>query len=770
MSGRLWRLWLVVGLLATGGYLLIPAERWYGDLLYNSIGLASALVIVAGTRRHRPGRRAVWYCFAAGEATWVVGDTLFSYYRYVLHRDPFPSVADVCYLGAYPVIMVGLVILTRGRTSGRDRAGLIDACVIVTGLGLLYWTLLIRPIALDTSVSPGGWLLSLGYLVADLVMIAMIARLLTGPGARTASYRFLIAAILLLAVSDVTYALLNAYSGYHGGAVDAGWLLSYVLWGAAALHPSMRTLSEPATEVVPHLTRSRLVLLAGAALLAPTALVGQGLYDPGHIDWITISVGAVVLIMLVLARLSGLVSHVQDQATHDELTGLGNRRLLHRRMAEALAVGAPEAVHLAVIDLDDFKMINDRLGHHVGDELLVAVARRLTAAAGTGAAVARLGGDEFAILLAPCTRDGADAVLARVAEALRRPVWAGGQELLVLASAGVGDAAGATQPRELLRRADVALDAAKDRGKHQVARYDPELDRHATEDAHLGAQLRKAIDAGELYLVYQPIVELPHGRLAGAEVLVRWRHPERGSVAPDVFIPVAERSGLIVPLGEWVLREACEQAARWRCLPDAVPLEKISVNVSARQLCEPEFPDTVARIIRDTGMEPSRLVVEVTETAVFGGGTAMESVRALHRLGVTIALDDFGTGHSSLGLLRTCPVDILKVDKSFVDEVASGSDQDVIATALIHIANGMGLQAVAEGVETVAQADHLYRLGYHFAQGYHFARPLPAEEFGRLLRGDGGSAGGGDGDGPTAGAKIPAMSRTLLLSHDGKQQ
>ncbi len=421
-----------------------------------------------------------------------------------------------------------------------------------------------------------------------------------------------------------------------------------------------------------------------------------------------------------------------SQASHDDLTGLGNRRLLHKRVDEALAGLPPPSVHLALIDLDDFKTVNDRLGHVVGDALLRAVANRLDEVTGGETTLARLGGDEFAVLFAPMAADAADAAVARITEALQTPLRVVGDELIMHASIGLADAdptvsIAPVDARELLRRADVAMYSAKDRGKDRYARYEPAMDRIAAEDAALSAQLRHAIDRCELHLVYQPIVELPDGVIVGAEALVRWRHPERGNVAPNVFIPAAERSGLIIPLGEWILREACRQAAAWQ-QHGVTALAKVSVNVSARQLREPEFVARVATVLAETGLPASRLTVEVTETAVFDDGAALDSVRALHALGLAIALDDFGTGHSSLGLLRTCPVDILKVDKSFVDSVGTDSDQTVIATSLIQIADGLRLQAVAEGVETAEQARELLRLGYRYAQGYHFARPMLPEE------------------------------------------
>ena len=477
-----------------------------------------------------------------------------------------------------------------------------------------------------------------------------------------------------------------------------------------------------------------------------------------------VALTAVVVLRQVVAfahnnRLLTEVDSARDrllhQTTHDDLTGLGNRRLLHERITAALAGAGTDPVHLVLIDLDDFKTVNDRLGHHIGDELLVAVGRRLHRAAGGDTTVVRLGGDEFAVLLPAGPPERADTVVRRLADALHRPVHAGQYELLVHASLGISDAAAAGDARELLRRADVAMYAAKERGKQRIARYEPAMDSTAAEHSVLGAELRRAMEVGELHLNYQPIVALPTGAVVGAEVLVRWNHPERGPVPPSVFVPVAERNGLIVPLGEWILREACRQAAAWRDLPGGEQLRKMSVNVSARQLREPDFPAAVAAILVETGLNPSSLTLEITETAVFDGGTALDSVRALHRMGVSVALDDFGTGHSSLGLLQTCPVDILKVDKSFIDEIAGGTRQAVVAAALIHIAEGMHLQAIAEGVETAAQAAHLYELGYRYAQGYHFARPMAAADLAALLAA-GSGAGAALEAGSVAGAAVAA--------------
>ncbi|GAB1641833.1 putative bifunctional diguanylate cyclase/phosphodiesterase [Krasilnikovia sp. MM14-A1259] len=439
-----------------------------------------------------------------------------------------------------------------------------------------------------------------------------------------------------------------------------------------------------------------------------------------------------------LVQLNQFQSQLTHRATHDGLTDLANRALFEQHTRDALTAvataGAAETtLSLALIDLDDFKAINDRLGHAVGDAMLVVVAQRLRDCVRVDDVVARLGGDEFGLLLHGLRGDEATEVLARITEALSRPVHALGYDLLVRASVGLAEAWPDASPQELLRRADLAMYAAKERGKGRHAVYDAELEQHQAADAQLGAELRQALDRGEFSLVYQPIVRLPDGKWTGVETLVRWTHPDRGFVGPDKFIPIAERTGLIVPLGDWILRTALRQAMAWiEQFGDDAPHE-IGVNVSARQLREPGYAETVRDALAETGFDPERLVVEVTETAVFDGGVALDALQMLVTLGVKVALDDFGTGHSSLGLLRTCPADTLKVDKSFVDGIGGRSEEAVIATAMIQITNGLHLQAIAEGVETAEQADTLHRLGYRFAQGYHFSRPLSAQQLGERL-------------------------------------
>ncbi|AGZ43418.1 putative diguanylate cyclase/phosphodiesterase with PAS sensor [Actinoplanes friuliensis DSM 7358] len=410
-----------------------------------------------------------------------------------------------------------------------------------------------------------------------------------------------------------------------------------------------------------------------------------------------------------------LAERLSHDATHDALTGLANRALFRDRLTAALA----GPVSLVLIDLDDFKIVNDTLGHAAGDELLIAVATRLSAVACPQDTVARLGGDEFALLLPGRETAEVETVLRRLISALRAPVRVESREQGVRASFGIVEGGPGDEAGDLMRRADIAMYEAKARGDGSWQYYLPGMQARGVEQEAATADLAAALDAGEFFLLYQPVVTLPGGALAGVEALVRRRHPVRGPVPPGEFIGLAEQSGLIVELGRFVLREACAQMAAWHRDRPADAPASISVNVSARQLQEPGFAAEVAAALGDSGLQPDRLIVEITESTAVGGGATAESLHRLRRLGVRLSLDDFGTGASTLTLLANCPVDQIKLDRSFVD-------CDVIASAVLELARGFGVEAVAEGVETAEQAARLAALGYGRAQGFHFAHPLPA--------------------------------------------
>ncbi|WUJ12296.1 bifunctional diguanylate cyclase/phosphodiesterase [Actinoplanes sp. NBC_00393] len=419
-------------------------------------------------------------------------------------------------------------------------------------------------------------------------------------------------------------------------------------------------------------------------------------------------------------------------ALSDSLTGLPNRTGFSVALAERLEAGLPASALL--IDIDDFKMVNDTLGPAAADQLLVQVAQRLQESCGADESAARLGGDEFAVLLPVDDPAAAEAAATRVQRTVGRPVTSADQQFLLHASVGIAVAAPGETADEVLRNADIAMYAAKESGKASWARFEPRMRQDMTNHARLAGELHDGIAGGELRLLYQPVYDLVTGRLHGAEALVRWQHPSRGFVSPGEFIPVAERSGLIVPLGAWVLREACTQLSRWRqAHPNAI--EAVNVNVAVRQLREAGFVDEVAAVLSDTGLMPNNLILEVTESSVVDGWQVRETLQALHEMGVRLALDDFGTGQSSLSLLRAFPVDVLKLDKSFVDGIADGEDRGrlAVAAAVAQLAEHLQLKAVAEGIESQEQMDRLRDMGYRYGQGFYMAKPLPADECGALM-------------------------------------
>ncbi|MFO1346583.1 MAG: EAL domain-containing protein [Rhodocyclaceae bacterium] len=428
---------------------------------------------------------------------------------------------------------------------------------------------------------------------------------------------------------------------------------------------------------------------------------------------------------------------LEYHATHDTLTGLVNRNLLNDRIDQAIlqAKHSERLVGVMLLDLDRFKLINDGFGHIPADNLLKAVATRLAHCVRDTDTVARLGGDEFVVVLGGI--DDADSVASVAAKIMRNltlPLSIEGKEVFVTASVGI-----AMYPRDgdhgenLLRNADVAMYRVKEHGRNNFRFYAPEMSHMALDRLDMEGNLRRALERDEITVFFQPIVSLASGRIVGAEALVRWNHPRIGMIHPPEFIPLAEETGLIIPLGERVLRLACQQIAAWQTA--SLPPLKVSLNISARQFRQENLPELLQRVLAETGIAAEALEFELTESMVMHDvENAIAMLRELKQIGVTLALDDFGTGYSSLAYLKRFPIDVLKIDRSFVRDIDREADDAAIAHAVIAMAHSLGLQVTAEGVENEAQLALLRQYGCNDFQGYLFSRPVPAEEFSLLLQ------------------------------------
>jgi diguanylate cyclase (GGDEF)-like protein/PAS domain S-box-containing protein len=430
-----------------------------------------------------------------------------------------------------------------------------------------------------------------------------------------------------------------------------------------------------------------------------------------------------------------LADKLAHDAAHDAMTDLLNRASFTEHVTKALAARGDRAVAVLFIDLDHFKVVNDSLGHAFGDELVITVAKRLRATLRPDNVIARFGGDEFVVLCADLSGEEAAAAIARrLLEAVAEPVTMATEEIFVTASIGIAIAGAEDTSETLLRHADAAMYRAKRNGRARAVLFQPNDHGAAITALRTGSDLHRALERDELVVHYQPIVALRTGRVVGFEALLRWNHPERGLVSPADFIPLAEDTGLIVPIGAWVLETACRQLVHWQAVRDRRGQRGslgMNVNLSPRQIADPTLAKTVDRILTETGVNPNAVCLELTEdTLMQNAASATAALRGLRELGVYVSIDDFGTGYSSLSYLKRFPVSALKIDRSFIDGLGRDNEDTSIVEAIVTLAHALGLTAVAEGLETPTQLDALRVIGCDYAQGFLLGRPLPAEQIG----------------------------------------
>ncbi len=740
-----WLGYLALGLACGLAYELL-SHRLAVDAAYTALGLLCVAAMVGGVRINRPWVPAPWYILAASQALWITADTIYSWYEDVRGVDPFPSLADAFYLAAYPLIALGLFLLIRIRVRERDVGGVLDSVIVTTGLGLLLWVTVVQPGLQDAGGSPVEFAVGLAYPIGDIVLVGGVVRLLTAGALRNWSLWLLMGGVATQVVADTLYDAFDLYGAGESNGLDLLWMASYLLFGASALHPSMVALSRPAPDADLRFGVLRLGSMFAATLVAPVTLAVQHLAGFALDVW-AFMIGTVVLMLLVVARMKVAIDQIAAvsaqrellqrelayQASHDALTSLPNRPQAMRLVAAALsrARRRGDLVALLFADLDGFKAVNDTHGHLAGDDVLRAVARRLTAEVRAGDSVARLGGDEFLALLETVdTEASAVRVAERLVDAVSQPIsLMDGAEVQVGASIGISfNSDGSVDPEAFVHEADLAVYRAKAQGRGRVEVLSPTLRAELAGRAELEVALRDAIAAGELVLHYQPVVDLASGGVTGYEALVRWQRPGQGLLTPGHFIDVAEASDLICELDTWVLTQATSQLEAWTAEGDRETT--VAVNLSGRHLNRDRVVDDVAAALRDRDVDPDRLVLEITETVKVDSGRGVSNLHRLRELGVRISLDDFGTGHNSIATLSRLPVDIVKIDQKYLRD--STPQASTMLRLLVHAAHAFGLPVVGEGVEDADQLALLQSFSVESAQGYYLGRPMPLPELERF--------------------------------------
>ncbi|OZF31274.1 hypothetical protein CH296_13645 [Rhodococcus sp. 14-2496-1d] len=737
-----WRWYAALGAVGCVVYFLVPTIVW-AQSVFVLVGASAVAATVIGTRMHRPANRRAWLAIATGTALWVLGDIVFEWIHVTRGSVPYPSIADALYLVGYPIYGFGLFLLARHKWRASERGHVANSAIIMVAFGLLTWVFAVQPTLGAEGISGLGGLVDVAYPAMDIFLLGLLAHFVGSRQWRALSYRLLTCAVSLLVVTDTVnnFAIMPASSSQRS-LFDVGWTLSYVLIGVAALHPSMRRITNPNIESDAHLmasfTTPTVVVLTAATLTAPIVMFIEVVRDEPIEQWgwaVLLCAGA--LVILVVFRITDLLRLLHTQtvqlravADTDHLTGLANLRALEHQVWSN-AGGST----LLTVDIDRFKEINDTFGRGLGDRVLVVVADRLRSIVDDSILLARLAGDEFA-LCGPAESMDPAALAEKIQQQFATPFEVENMTLLIEASVGVASNSPATEgdeettPDRLVQRADLAVQTAK-AAQSRVAYYDRSMDRDKSEQLIMLGELTTALESDQLRLHYQPQVDLRTMSVVGVEALLRWHHPNGNVLSPSAFLPTAERTGLIRPLTNYVLTHALAQRRQW--LADGLDLS-IAVNISTRNLFDDTLIEQVCTALTEFDCPPWRLTVEVTETSAMTDPVgATEKLSILHAMGVQVAIDDYGTGYSSLAYIERLPVQELKIDRAFIAGMAHNPAHAAIVRSTVELARTLGLSVTAEGVEDEMTMTALRELRCGRAQGFHLGRPTSADRLPALV-------------------------------------
>ncbi len=750
-----------------------------------NLGAAIALFWAAyRTKQYAPSSAKVWLLLGWAQLVYALGDIIWAVLEVGFHISPYPSIADLFYLLYYPLVFVAILQYPSRKFLALDwTKRFLDLATNLIGASVLFWNYILGPIIANNVDSPLlEQVLGFAYPLGDLALLFSIIFLFYNRlhGESAGPFLLITFGMVIMVVTDSVFSIQTINGTYTPGSMlDSGWIVQNLLVLAAGVWQIMIVRKMVQEEKISaSLVKIANDLFSYYPLIWLNAAVGM--FYQSHFNTFPMSFQQIAIVTLVLwfivlfrqivtnvetkrlfSQIDGSLKTVTKQtqdleaanqiltfeiserkkveerlvydALHDFLTHLPNRALFIDRLDMAIQRSKrhPEIYFsILFLDLDQFKQINDTKGHSAGDELLIQVAQRLSNCVRASDTVARLGGDEF-IILQECVDDDATEFLSanRILNEFKSPLFVDGDNVYISVSIGIlPDISGYENSNDVLRDADIAMYHAKESGKARFEVFDPIMRTQAIQRVMIENELRYAIEFKEFKLQYQPIYSLKTDQIMGFEALIRWHNPRMGLVPPGVFIPVAEETGSIIEIGDWVLTEACRQMKKWHDRFPSWNSLSVNVNISGRQFAQPDFVEKLKKNLSDIGLNPTALKLEITESVLLNSQqTESELFSSLRDMGVHLQIDDFGTGYSSLSYIQHIPVDVIKIDRSFIQELGNGKKFVELIHAIIRMAHSLGMETTAEGIETLDQRDVLKSMGCNYGQGFLMSKPLDSQ-------------------------------------------